>query len=426
MNAITVTNVETINNVLRVYFKCKGKVRKFFNTNTFFVEYDTRIEDVPESILVIPFLATVCPVAWACKADVYVETVDEKFLATLKKVQKTLQKFYPKIDFDGTVQVKNIVKNDDVNDHKNSMMLFSCGVDSILTYIKHQNEKPVLVVVNGADVHINNREAWNTAKQTSSEFAKKTAAKLRTLESNCRSMLNELMLAAHYDKNISFSWWAGVMHGLALLGLCAPLTHIDKISKIYLASSYTKEFLIPWGSHPEIDNNVRWAGTTAIHDGYEFSRQEKLFEIAKYIKDNKKNFVIRTCWEQQKNVNCSVCEKCSLTILELERAGIDPNMVGYEVNSNTFRVMKNLITHNCWLTRDGFPFMWKDIKNHIKPDQELPHPEAKEIMTLLMNTDFEKLKSKQKKSFSLNYRFWYRKYLPYSLYNLARKICNKI
>ena len=339
MNRLTIKSVEATNNRLSVRFDCAGQIRKFFTENVFFVEYDTSIEDFPEAFLVIPFLATVCPVAWACRADVYVKTVDENFLAALGEVKKTFQRFYPEVGFSGNIHADNIVKPD-VGLHSKSMMLFSGGADSILSYINHRDEKPVLVCVNGADVELTNHEAWNTVVETSQDFAGKTGSQLRTLQSNFRSILDELMIATYYEKKIHASWWGGVMFGLAFLGLCAPLTYIDKIGKLYLASSYTKEFSHPLGSHPDIDNNVKWTGTTVMHDGYEFSRQEKLVVIADYIKATGHKFVIRSCWETEKNANCSVCEKCSRTILGLELAGIDPNECGYGVNANTFPAMK--------------------------------------------------------------------------------------
>ncbi|TRZ81149.1 hypothetical protein D4R86_03165 [bacterium] len=425
MNRLTITNVEAKDNVLRVHFKCDGQIRKFFEKNVFFVEYDTSIEDVPEAFLVIPCLATVCSIAWAGGADVYVKTVDENFLHALGVVKKTFQKFYPEVGFGGSIHADNIV-TPDVGVRSKSMMLFSGGADSLTTYIRHRTENPVLVCVHGADVELTNREAWNTVMETSQEFADQTGSKLRTIQSNFRSILHELMIATYYENCISHSWWGGVMHGLSLLGLCAPLTYIDKIGKLYIASTYTKEFPEPWGSHPDIDNNVKWTGTTVLHDGYELSRQEKLNAIAEYIKASGHKFVIRACWESEKNANCSICEKCSRTILGLELAGIDPNEYGYEVNANTFSAMKKKIENGEWYNREGVRFMWEDIQHHALSDQDLPHSEAKELIDWLVTVDLGALKTKPEKSTFPNYHVLYRKYLPYSLYKVGRNIATKI
>jgi len=47
----------------------------------------------------------------------------------------------------------------------------------------------------------------------------------------------------------------------------APLTYIEKVEKLYIASSFTDEIKLPWGSHPDLDNNVRWTNTRVEHDG---------------------------------------------------------------------------------------------------------------------------------------------------------------
>lgn len=426
LNRLTVTNVEATDNLLRVHFKCNGELRKFFKENVLFVKYDTSIEDVPESFLVIPFLAIVCPVAWACRADVYVETIDEEFLHALEVVKRTFQKFYPEVGFGGNIHADNIIMPD-VGVRSKSMMLFSGGVDSIITYIRHRDEKPVLVVINGADVELTNREAWNTVVKTSQEFADKAGTKLRTIESNFRSVLHELMLADYYDKKLHTYWFGGVLHGLAFLGLCAPLTYIDKIGKLYLASTYTKEFPEPWGSHPDIDNNVKWTGTTVSHDGYELSRQEKLNGIADYVRATGHKFVIRVCWGTDKNANCSVCEKCLRTILGLELAGINPNEYGYDVNANTFPTMKKKIEQSQMYSRDGEKFMWEDIQRHARSDQDLPHSEAKKLINWLATVDIDAHQQKtEDESIFPNYRFFCRKYLPYPLYALGKNILTKI
>ena len=139
MNSLTVANVEASDNLLRVHFKCSGELRKFFKKNVFVAKYDTSIEDVPESFLVIPFLGTVCPIAWAGGADVYVKTVDENFLHALGVVKKTFQKFYPEVGFGGSIHADNIV-TPDVGVRSKSMMLFSGGADSLTTYIRHRTE----------------------------------------------------------------------------------------------------------------------------------------------------------------------------------------------------------------------------------------------------------------------------------------------
>ncbi len=419
LNRLTITKIEAKVNLLRIQFKCNGKIRRFFNKNTFFAEYDTSIENVPEAFLVIPFLATVCPVAWACKADIYAEIIDEEFLSGLEEVKKTLQIFYPKVGFGGNIHAK-IVTTPDVGVHTKSMILFSGGIDSLETYIRHRNENPILVCVHGADVDVNNDKAWDTVMASLTSVSDK-GLKIVSIRSNLRSMLDESVLQIDYGID---SWWGEVMHGLALLGLCAPITHINKIAQLYIASSFTKNYPQPNGSHPNIDNNVKWTRTRAIHDGYELSRQEKLIVIADHIKNLNPDLIIRSCYESDKGNNCSHCEKCARTLVGLEMVGIDPNKHGYNVNANTFLEIKQKLENAEWAD-PSFPFFWGDLQRHARPDQDIPHSEAKELINWLATVDPKAFKSKQKNKSLFSKRliiYVIYKYLPFTLYKFFRKV----
>lgn len=206
------------------------------------------------------------------------------------------------------------------------------------------------------------------------------------------------------------------MHGLALLGLCAPITYIDKVGTLYIAASFSTEYSEPWGSHPDIDNNVRWTGTTVVHDGITLSRQEKMRVIDKYIKTQDPELYIRSCYKSDSGDNCSRCEKCSRTILGLEMAGIDPNEHGYDVNANTFASIREKLSSGIWKFEEDNQFYWENILHHAYLDRDPPHPEAKALINWLHRVEVEtiKLKSQQIHSSLLkNIIFFYRPYCRY-------------
>ncbi len=329
----------------------------------FFAEYNTSIEGVPEAVLVIPCLGTVCPVAWANQADVYVDTIDETFLHALPKVKRTLQQFYPKIRFRGNIHAKNIIKSDVTNNSK-SMMLFSGGLDSLTTYVRHKTEKPILVSIHGTDLHSDNFEAWNTLVDSLKAFSNKTDSKLMLIRSNFRSVVHDLLLNVSYDRYVPVSWYYGVSHGLALLSLCAPIAFKEKVGKLYIASSDDEDHLMPLGSHPDIDNNVEWTGTKVVHDGCELTRQDKIGVIADYIKTEGRLY-IRFCFQLNQGDNCSRCEKCGRTIVGLELDGIDPNECGYVVKADTFPWIKQNLMDGKWLTDDNL-YLWEDIQRYAR------------------------------------------------------------
>ncbi len=187
--------------------------------------------------------------------------------------------------------------------------------------------------------------------------------------------LNERRLLSDYGESLhEASWWASVQHGMGLLGICAPLTAVHDIQKIYIASSMAKGITgkpwKSWGSHPLIDDNVAWADLTVSHDGVELSRQEKIrFAIKPYIENTKNYPWFMVCNDPRRGnvLNCSICEKCSRTIVGLALEGIDPNLCGFKVDDRTFdHIKRKLLMRRLRFTHKQ-PNMWRDIQSCI-PD----------------------------------------------------------
>jgi hypothetical protein len=156
--------------------------------------------------------------------------------------------------------------------------------------------------------------------------------------------------------------------------MCAPLTAIRDIGKIYIASSVTKDQAEglgrPWGSHPLIDNRIAWADVKCAHDGAEWSRQEKIrYAIKPHIDRTHHHPTLIVCNEAERGsvLNCGGCEKCSRTIVGLALEGIDPNRCGLKADDRTFgRIKRKLLLRPLRFTylTSG---MWKDLRSAI-PD----------------------------------------------------------
>ena len=69
---IEVADVGIYGNKLVFKLDYSKPLRKYFVQKTFFVEYDRQLDisNVDESILVIPVISMIAPVAWAVGADV--------------------------------------------------------------------------------------------------------------------------------------------------------------------------------------------------------------------------------------------------------------------------------------------------------------------------------------------------------------------
>src|SRR5690606_23972480 len=76
----------------------------------FYSEYTIDISDTPRSILSIPFLSNIAPIAWVYDATIYIDEIDEDFLNSLDDVKEAFSLMYPSISFNGRI-ISRPVKN---------------------------------------------------------------------------------------------------------------------------------------------------------------------------------------------------------------------------------------------------------------------------------------------------------------------------
>jgi hypothetical protein len=306
------------------------------------------------------------PIAWATGADVHVKELDATYLHCLHKIRSVMARWYPDLPFSTGIEVGNVVRNHYSN--KEFGLLFSGGLDSTVTYYRHKDKNPKLIMIWGADIRLDRERFWEKIKKRYEIFADKENVGIYFIKANMRQFMNEKLLNLKFGKYLAdFSWWSGIHHGIGLLGLCAPLSVSRNMGTIFIASSHTKEFLnYPWGSHPLIDNNVSWADMTVFHDGYELNRQEKIQCMKHHLTKCNTNYpFVRVCWSQSDILNCGECEKCSRTIAGLVLENIDPSKCGFKINNDFFiRLKKNFLGNIYDLSLDRVLF-WKDIQNAI-------------------------------------------------------------
>lgn len=77
----------------------------------FFIEYDRDISIVPDSILVIPFLTNILPIAWVLDAEIILPEIDEDFYKSIPEIKRGYEEMYPMISFRGKVTPRRITRN---------------------------------------------------------------------------------------------------------------------------------------------------------------------------------------------------------------------------------------------------------------------------------------------------------------------------
>ncbi len=349
---------------------CSKNLEKYFRSKLLFAEYSKDVRDVSKSILYIPAISSLITFAWAIGVDVYVEELDKAFIESLEKIKTVMKRWYPKFSFSSNIHVDKIVTN--TFPRTRYGLLFSGGLDSTCSFIRHRGKKPILVMVWGADVPLVKEEFWRKIQEKYERFVKEEKLEIHFVKTNIREFFDEKSLFKEFRQSFppDSDWWAAVQHGLGLLGLCAPVTVAEHIGTLLIASSCTPNYLrknLPWGSHPLIDNQLSWANVKVMHDAVNLSRQEKIRHVLKnYVNDYNRYPYLRVCTSQFDLLNCGQCEKCLRTIAGLVLENIDPNKCGFNIDADFFvflRLYFSKSRRDIYMTKKTG--MWDDIKRHI-------------------------------------------------------------
>ncbi|WP_282148190.1 hypothetical protein [Algibacter lectus] len=388
------------------------KIKSYFNVDKpFYVLYDKDISKTPLSLAIIPFLSNIMPISWFVGFDVYIDEIDETFYQSLANLKEQFIKYHPKNDIKGTLHVNKIVKNE--FNGNNTSLLFSGGLDSFESLTRHYHKNPYLISIHGADVEIEDTVRWNEFKKFNAEEKILDQSRLFYVESNLREFYT-------YKVDLlvdGLGWWGMVQHGMALLGVLAPLSHKFDIRKINIASSNTNEVSFSWGSSPLIDENMKWANTKVTHDGFQFKRTDKADNVVKFVKNSEYDIKLRVCYaEERTGYNCNTCHKCQRTALALILAGANPNEYGFNLPSGFYDLVFKNFGKDSVMTK-GLKYEWTCIQDKAKSVDSFFILNDKEKETIAMqqfiNIDFDsvinknesKVKKKKKIKFILRKRF---------------------
>lgn len=364
MKDIKLISIEKNQNQVIYKYELSKKMRQYINGNELNIEYDEDITTVPESILVVPFLCNMLPIIWVIDASIEVKEIDKSFYESINESKKGYEKMYPNISFKGEIHVKDIVLNK-YDDSKKSVCFFTGGVDATNTLITHIEERPITITLWGADIKINNEKGWKNVKKHIIENT--PGIENRFIKSTFRDIMNEKNLNELINKFVSENWWHGFQHGIGLIGHVAPFCYLHKITKVYIASTFTKEDIgVTCASDPTIDNFVRFGSTRIYHDGYEFTRQEKIKNICNYNKQHENKFKLRVCYMTDEGNNCNECEKCIRTIMAIKANGDNPKEYGF---SPDYDKIKFILKNKCYFDNIIYP-LWKDILNEFNTSKE--------------------------------------------------------
>ena len=372
MDWLRLEKIDIINCKRVIYhYSVTGEWAKYFSDQrTSFIEYDSDISFVPDSVLAIPFVCNILPALWLCDAELFVNSLDGDFLENLPFVKEGYCKMYPMLNFGGKIHTK-AEKVKPAKSSKTSACFFSGGVDAHTTLFRHLDEKPDLLTIWGCDVKLSDQVGWNIIVEHVKNTADTYGVNFHGIKSDFRSVLHESKLNK-LVRSTGNGWWVGFQHGISIISHAAPLAFVFGWGKVFIASSITEKIKDKCicVSDPSIDSHLWFCGCRTVHDGYEWDRQQKVAYLVSQYEKFHKPLKLRVCWESEGGENCSHCEKCYRTILELVSEGADPNEYGFSWNIDGIRRCKFKMLYEIKISNPLIEFFYLPIQRRFKENRE--------------------------------------------------------
>lgn len=401
MNIMRIQKINRVGeNRFEYAYSVEGEWSIYFEaSNAMWVEYSKKVSYIPDSIAVLPLIGNVIILASLMNAEIYVDEIDKDFYECTEKFIQGFDNLMPehvKFKHSDIIHANKIVPNPLSQTLKEeNLVFFSGGVDATLSLINHLEEKPALVTIWGADIPWDHEEQWNRAIGFNQAVAEKYELDLLTIRSNFRKSLHDDHVNDYTVKLLNDWWWPAFHHSIAMMGLTAPLAGGTR-SKLYIGSSYSSKDKKEWGeyilaSDPQIDNYVRFCGCQVVHDGYEFSRYDKIERICKFYKEEKEKPFLRVCYHADTGANCGVCEKCSLSIMAILLAGGNPREYGFyyqeeEFSANFARAVQEKIKNK---RKYSFMSQYRDVQKAYREKYSLE--ETPEVLKTFYQTELDAL-----------------------------------
>lgn len=382
---------------IKFTYEPKGIWKKCFNLdNMMEIEYSFDISTVPKSIAIIPWLCNMLPVSWIMDGTIYVDEVDRDFYNSIYNFKQGFINIYPMFEFKGKLIPKKIIDNE-FSPSGNVGLLFSGGIDSLYSLITKLESSPTLITLLGADILNSKTEGIVNLRKLVLDARSTFNVDGVFIKTNFRTMFNERYL----DVKIlacAKDWWYGFQHGIGIIGHCAPFTYIKKSSTLFRSSSFPVNDMkgLMCASLTGIDDKVMIANTRVKFIGDMTRRQEKVFRIINYLRENGISLDINVCWESGLGKNCCICGKCIRTIMSIVSAGGEPRDFGF--NNVDYDDIKRRFINDIVIDKYEIK-IWFQRQNYYLQNKDINDLDG--ILDWFGKMDFNKINMKPKKQIKL-------------------------
>ncbi|MDZ5757434.1 hypothetical protein RAK27_02025 [Carnobacterium maltaromaticum] len=416
MTKIILSIPKVENNRVSVSLTASPQAQKYLTGNEFYIEYDENVEDVPISILMVPFLYNLVPISWFKDIVLEVPILDGKTFESLAILKKNMSEIHGNTLLKGSITVKQVVTSSIEEATSKKAMLFSGGVDSWGSFLSHYQEKPYLCTVWGADIKLTDTAGWAKVKRTILDVCQQFDTTPFFVKTNFREIMNYFYIEEDLSKILTGNWWHDVQHGMGLTSLFAPLMYKHQVELLYVPGTFSTHWLEPIASEPRIDNHIKFGFSSVYHDQFDKNRQEKLIVVKDYYRLTGKKINIRVCYEGTGGMNCCICEKCNRTMIGLLVLGLNPKDFGFQTVN--LKLIKKSISNYSWIYSEARKRSFQDIQQVIDPNLTY---EKQEFIDWFNEIDFDDYYAKNQKSLVIQFKRRSKKFLKKMLKKVIQK-----
>lgn len=389
MDGVLLKQVNVDKNYVEYKFEARGKLKNYFTTDTMFIEYNTDISEVPVSILTIPFVASVLPLMWLTDTVLWVEEIDRTFYDATYRIKEAYQNLYNHYPLKGNFISARYVNNT-YEVKRESLILFSGGMDAHTTYIRHQDSNPILCNIQGWYKSLGDTDkAADADYKDISKFAEIEGRQFEFVKSNFAVIINANWFSKNISKKLGDSWWHGFQHSMSFISIAIPLAYKFGVRNVYIASSVPMGEYVHCASYVSTDGEFKFAQYGGcVHDGSELTRQDKAHVIVEHVKKLGRDYPIRVCSFNDKN--CCACDKCFRSVLGITAEGGDIRKFGFDIEGTLKEfyekeMEEHIILHN---VKGEGSLHWPAIRKKMKENYDTYNYEQKEFVDWFLNYDF--------------------------------------
>lgn len=395
--SIILRKIQINNSTVEYFFDVSQGLKKYFRTNRMFIEYtnDIKLESIPKSILVIPFVASVLPLMWLTDSIMWIEEIDKTFYRSLNRVKRSYQEMYDYYPLKGSLIPAKIIDNSFIP-QKESLVLFSGGLDAQTTYLRNIKTNPLLFNIQGW--YKENTDEINSVADKDIKdiyaFSQREKVNFRFAKSNFATLIENQTFHKNIEKKLKDNWWHGFQHSMAFISIATVAAYYYKIRTIYIASSFAIGDTGRCASYPTTDSEFEFAGAGEVcHDGFELTRQDKVHLIVEHQKNINNPYPLKVCTFNDDN--CLICEKCVRTMLGIIAENGDINNFGFNVTKPLLQHFKTLFEENIVFfdVKGESTKHWVHIKKRMRENYN--NLSEKELVDWFLNEDLINIRKKE-------------------------------